>query len=228
MSKKFIHLCAMCGKDFEDNKRTSYKCPECEAKLALLKKVEMLDKAEKKLLNKPLNYLIKRPIDLSKEVQAIKKRVLDGKDRFSSIQEAMVAIQLERKGIVYESQKKINGRKVDFFLPELKVVLEIDGSLYHTDEDKEFLRDRQIMQSLDNDFQMVHIEADSVPRLTWNLGDALNYILGERKACKIYRDCSWDENLLEEFRSMEIYLAQKEWQKKYVNKAISRANQTIG
>ena len=48
-------------------------------------------------------------------------RILEKTDSFSSLQEVMVAIQLEKQGIEYETQKEINGKKVDFFLPDLKI-----------------------------------------------------------------------------------------------------------
>lgn len=35
MSKQFIHICAMCGSDYENNTSKSYKCPNCEQKLAI-------------------------------------------------------------------------------------------------------------------------------------------------------------------------------------------------
>ena len=206
MSKQFIHICVMCGKDYENNTRKSYKCPQCEQKLIIVKKFEMIDKAENKLTRVSGKQRMKKNIDLSKEVQEIRKRIASKIDRFSSLQEAMVAIQLEKQNIKYESQKEINGKIVDFLLPELKIILEIDGELYHTDENKEFLRDRQIMRGIGEEYEIVHIEADSVPRYTWNLKESLAYIVEERKEQGIFRDSRCDTYFLEQFRNMEIYL----------------------
>lgn len=206
MSKQFIHICVMCGKDYEDNTRGSYKCPECEKKLALVKKLEMLNKAENKLTRISGKHRMKNGIDVSKEICLVRKRVMNGIDKFSSLQEAMVAIQLEKQNIKYESQKEINGKTVDFLLPELKIILEIDGELYHTDENQEFLRDRQIMRGIGEKYEIVHIEADSVPRYTWNLKESLVYIVEERKEQRIFRDSRCDTYFLEQFRNMEIYL----------------------
>lgn len=158
MSKQFIHICVMCGKDYENNTRISYKCSKCEQKLALVKKLEMVDKAEYKLTRVPGKKRMKNGNDLFKEICSVRKRIANGIDKFSSLQETMVAIQLEKQNIKYESQKEINGKKVDFFLPELKIILEIDGELYHTDENKEFLRDRQIMKGIGEEYEIVHID----------------------------------------------------------------------
>lgn len=206
MSKQFIHICVMCGKDYENNTRTSYKCPQCEQKLVFVKKLEMIDKAENKLTMVSGKNRKKRNIDLSNEVQEIRKRIARKIDKFSSMQEAMVAIQLEHQKVKYESQKEISGKKVDFYLPELKIILEIDGELYHKDTDKEFLRDRQIMHEVGEEYEIVHINAESVPRYTWNLKEALPYIVEERKEQEVFRDSRCDEYLLEQFRNMELYL----------------------
>lgn len=220
MSKQFIHICVMCGKDYENNTRISYKCSKCEQKLALVKKLEMVDKAEYKLTRVPGKKRMKNGNDLFKEICSVRKRIANGIDKFSSLQETMVAIQLEKQNIKYESQKEINGKKVDFFLPELKIILEIDGELYHTDENKEFLRDRQIMKGIGEEYEIVHIEADYVPRYTWNLKEALPYIVDQRKEQGIFRDSRYDTCFLEQFRNMELYLKRRN----YDNKGIFISN----
>ena len=221
MSKQFIHICVMCGKDFESNTRGCYKCPQCERKLALVKKLEMVDKAGNKLTRVSGKQRMKNGNDLFKEICSVRKRIANGIDKFSSLQETMVAIQLEKQNIKYESQKEINCKKVDFFLPELKIILEIDGELYHTDENKEFLRDRQIMKGIGEGYEIVHIEADSVPIYTWNLKEALPYIVDQRKEQGIFRDSRYDTYFLEQFRYMELYLKRRN----YDNKGIFISNQ---
>ena len=72
----------MCGKDYEDNTRGSYKCPECEKKLALVKKLEMLNKAENKLTRISGKHRMKNCIDISKEICLVRKRVMNGMKTF--------------------------------------------------------------------------------------------------------------------------------------------------
>lgn len=224
MGKQFIHICVMCGKDYENNKRVSYKCPKCEQKIVFIKKIETLDKAENKLNTVSGKYRAKKNIDLSKEVQNIRKRIISKKDKFSSLQEAMVAIQLEHQKIKYESQKEISGKKVDFYLPDLKIILEIDGEIYHKDTDKEFIRDRQIMHEVGEEYEIVHINAESVPRYTWNLKEALPYIVEQRKEQEVFRDSRCDEYLLEQFRNMELYLRRHG---RNENSRLSKANRAF-
>lgn len=184
----------------------------------------MLDKAERKLIKTPKNCQMQSRIDISREAQIVRKRIASNIDKFFSLQEVMVAIQLEHQKITYETQKEIKGRKVDFFLPDKKIILEIDGGLYHTDENKEFLRDRKIMQGVGGDYEIVHIEAESVPRYTWNLKEALEFIIDQRKEYGVFRDSRWDEYLLEQFRNMELFIGRRE---RHDNKGIFITNKQI-
>ena len=206
MNKHFIHICVMCGEDFENNIESSYKCPKCEEKLMLIKKLEMIDKAERKLTMISGRNRMRKNIDLSLEIKTVRNKVISGKNKFSSLPEAIVAIQLEHQKINYETQKEIGGKRVDFYLPDLKIILEIDGELYHKDDDEVFLRDRKIMRIIGEKWEIIHINSDYVPRYTWNLKEALPFIISERNEQQIFRDSRLDDYFLEKFRNMELYL----------------------
>lgn len=201
------HICLVCGEEFESGKTNAYSCDIGESKIRLIKKMEMVDKAQRELekrTGRTKSFKPKR--DMSRYAKPVKERVMNGIDNFSSMPEAVAAIQMERIGLKYETQKDIAGKKADFVMPEIKIILEIDGELYHTDEDKSFLRDRQIMAAVGEEWEIVHINAESVPRYTWNLKEALPYIVEERKEQKVFRDSRCDEYFLEQFRNMELYL----------------------
>ena len=141
----------------------------------------MVDKAQRELekrTGKMKSFKPKR--DMSKYVKPVKERVMNGIDNFSSMPEVVVAIQMERIGLKYETQKDIAGKKADFVIPEIKIILEIDGELYHTDEDKSFLRDRQIMAVVGEEWEIVHIHTEEVPMYTWNLREALPFVVTQR------------------------------------------------
>lgn len=201
------HICLICGEEFESGKTNAYSCDIGESKIRLIKKMEMVDKAQRELEKRTGRMKSFKPKrDMSRYAKPVKERVMNGIDNFSSMPEAVAAIQMERIGLKYETQKDIAGKKADFVMPEIKIILEIDGELYHTDEDKSFLRDRQIMAAVGEEWEIVHINAESVPRYTWNLKEALPYIVEERKEQKVFRDSRCDEYFLEQFRNMELYL----------------------
>ena len=196
MKKQYIKICYICGKEFESGSIKKYSCKECDENVRLVKKLKMLDKAEYSLTHIIGKNGIKFNINISKEVDIIKKRVESGIDNFSSKPEAIVALQLERRGIRYESQKSIGGKNVDFYLPNMKIVLEIDGELYHTDENEKFIRDRAIMRALGEKYEIVHIEASLVPSFTWKLDIAIPMLVSWRNEKYRFRDSTRDSEFL--------------------------------
>lgn len=205
------HTCLICGEEFENGKTNVYRCDKCESKIRMAKKIEMVDKAQnllEKRTGKMRSY--KPKLDMSKYAKIVKKRVADGIDNFGSIPETAAGIQMERIGLKYETQKEIAGRKVDFVIPEIKIILEIDGELYHADENKTFLRDRQIMSAVGEKWEIVHIQAQQIPKYTWNLREALPHVVMQRNYKFGFRITTGDWYLLEEFRDLEFYLKRRE------------------
>lgn len=201
------HTCLICGAEFESGKTNAYSCDKCESKIRLIKKMEMIDKAQKELekrTGKMKSFKPKR--DMSRYVKLVKERVMNGIDNFSSMPEAVVAIQMERTGLKYETQKDIAGKKADFVIPEIKIILEIDGELYHTDEDKSFLRDRQIMAVVGEEWEIVHIHTKEVPMYTWNLRESLPFVVAQRNDKFAFRNSMYDSQFLEQFRDLELHL----------------------
>ena len=201
------HACLICGKEFESGKTNVYACDECERKIKLIKKMEMVDKAQKELeKQKCRTRNLKSKLDMYAYANSVKERVVNGIDSLSSMPEAVVAIQMDRIKLKYRTQVDIAGKKVDFVIPEIKIILEIDGELYHTDENKAFLRDRQIMNSVGEEWEIVHINAQEVPLYTWNLRESLPFVVSERNTKFFFRNSAHDSDYLEQFRDLELYL----------------------
>lgn len=201
------HICVICGNEFESGKLEVYSCEKCQERKRFVKKLEMVDKARKLLERRKGKMKAYKPkLDMSKYAEKVKERVINGIDNFSSVPEATVAIQMERIKLKYETQKDIAGKKVDFIIPEIKIILEIDGELYHADVDKAFLRDRQIMAAIGEEWEIVHINADEVPLYTWNLREALPFVATERNTKFSFRNSLHDSDYLEQFRDLELHL----------------------
>lgn len=213
--------CVICNNAFMQNKN-KYYCDECDKKIKIVKSLEMVDKAEKLINKKPRNLRrIIDTVDVSENVELIKERIINGVDKFSSVPEVAVAIQMQKIGLYYETQKEIDGKKVDFYLPTIKIILEIDGEIYHSEENKKFIRDRQIMSALGEKWEIVHISSSDVPRYTWNLKEALPFVVLERNEKFRFRDSRMDSDFLHDFKYLEFYLKERG---KNDNKNIFRSN----
>ena len=114
---------------------------------------------KEKRLKKALNR-ISKVADLKNYEEAIAK-VRNGfnrKNYYQSTEEIMVALELLRRGYTIYHQKEIAKFHVDFFIPELSVVLEVDGEPFHAlNKSKSDMRDYLIKSSLGSSYKVVHI-----------------------------------------------------------------------
>lgn len=166
--------CEICGGTLfktEYSRKRQYICDRCKKKIKALTEVDIVALTSKQ------DAIEKRESRFAKAVERIKKQVEDfdsykssikvastRMDRYGSIPEAMAAIELLKNKYKIIPQQKIGNTRVDFCLPDNKLVIEIDGSLYHTDMNKEIRRDANIKYCLGQDWTILHYPADKVSR----------------------------------------------------------------
>lgn len=166
--------CAICGlpvksRTFSVNR--AYRCKVCKNDLA--KKRKAINKAEKeqadRLLASELGVDVKhmRRFDkgaakfgkaYAKNVETARKAIED----YDSVPEVVACIELLHTGTRVIVHQPVGDFTVDFCLPVEKLAVEIDGSLYHKDENKKYMRDYAIKYMLGDGWEVRHIPADSV------------------------------------------------------------------
>lgn len=92
-----------------------------------------------------------------------------GTERYGSIPEVLVAIELIRLGYKFIPQQKVGKYRVDFYIPEDKFVIEVDGSVYHRNITKGD-REATIQFSLGLDVKIIHISAELIRKDIRKLG----------------------------------------------------------
>lgn len=102
-------------------------------------------------------------------------------DKFDSVPEVVACIELLHIGTKVIIHQKVGNFTVDFCLPDEKVVIEIDGSLYHNDVCKEQVRDHAITYMLDGDWEIRHIPADPVMKNHAAFGQGMKRMLNARR-----------------------------------------------
>ena len=85
-------------------------------------------------------------------------------DKFESIPEVIACISLLHIGARVIAHQKVGCYTVDFCLPDEKTVIEIDGSLYHNNAEKEFIRDLVLKNMLGDGWEVCHVPADAVAK----------------------------------------------------------------
>lgn len=102
-------------------------------------------------------------------------------DKFDSVPEVVACIELVYIGARFIVHQKVGDFTVDFCLPKEKVVIEIDGSLYHADADSEAMRDYAIKNMLGDGWIVRHIPSDAVMRNHTVFGTAMKRMLNNRR-----------------------------------------------
>lgn len=190
--------CILCQNEITKGARHLYYCADCQDKMKRVKKMETLDKAKSELMQRRKNkYHKDKMLKIERSAENVRERIILGKDNFDSKKEVMIAIQLEHNGAPYESQKHIGDYRVDFVIPSLKVILEIDGTTFHQNEDASFLRDRRIMNCVGEKWEIVHISDYAIPRMTWKIDTMLPMIIAQRDENHRFRDTRSDTDFLE-------------------------------
>lgn len=114
---------------------------------------------KEKRLKKALSR-ISKVADLKHYEEAITKvrKGFNIENYYQSTEEIMAALELLRRGYVIYHQKEIADFHVDFLIPELSVVLEVDGEPFHAiNKAKSDMRDYLIESILGSDYRVVHM-----------------------------------------------------------------------
>lgn len=203
--------CMMCGTmhvESAENKRF-YMCEECRIKMKKVKQLQMLDNAIsllKKGGTSPYWSKTKHNGYYDEQYMSLFKNILDN-TIFDSKYEIIMAIIFEKNNVLYELHKRFGKRIVDFALPDLKIIVEVDGILYHQNESEEFLREREIMRACGEDWEIIRIPEIDIPMfVVEDIENALLYVLSQREEQKRFRDTRSDSEFLREFAQMQRYL----------------------
>lgn len=158
--------CKMCDKDVKSwnySSKLQYTCKECKLEMKLADKKDRIDNnresKERKLTNAIGRIKTKACIDKYEKAITIVESKLHTDGWFQSTEEIMAALELLKNGIGFNHQVKIGKYKADFVIKSEKIVLEIDGTLYHTKETvkREIIRDDIIVLSLGFDWDVIRI-----------------------------------------------------------------------
>lgn len=199
----YFPKCHICGEEvfsYSYNREETYLCKKCKAKKAERKALENLFRVVSKNEN-PKSYEAQER-KFKRAVVRIKKckdydefdyerafaKVHDKIHRhgwFDSTEEVMTAIELEKYGMNYRHQVRFGSNyKADFVLDDEKIVLEIDGRLFHSGEEKlekDIVRDNLIILALGLDWEVIRITDDYINENISQLVPALEQIKEERK-----------------------------------------------
>lgn len=154
--------CAKCGamiKSWSYDEDKEYICKECR-KEPLKEQFNEL-KSEMQLQN-AIKFIKKYDKKLEKYghgIDVITQNIKNG-DIYKSKDEVIFAVILGNYNINFKNNEKIDKYEVDFMLCKEKLIIEIDGSMYHSRsrEYKDHERDRSILDLLGREWRIIRIK----------------------------------------------------------------------
>jgi very-short-patch-repair endonuclease len=148
-------------------------CIRCKTLRDKRKRKQKLDMLE--------NVKTKEEIRFEKAVMEIKKQVYNFNEytkpieiartaqlKYDSIPEVMVAIELLRLRYQIIPQQKIGQYKADFVIPKQKLIIEVDGEIYHKEIDMD--REGEIQLRMGLDWRIIHVPAEKIRKRIQRLG----------------------------------------------------------
>lgn len=162
----FLIPCEVCGriiKRYSYSRKRTYICDYCKG--VIKKKIaptipDTETKAERRF-SKAVDRIREQVRNFGKYERAIeiaRKRV----EKYGSIPEAMMAIGLIQAKFAITPQQNIGKYNVDFLVPRHKAIVEVDGSIYHSNKDREEKRDLYLRTALGFDWIVIHVPAERI------------------------------------------------------------------
>lgn len=190
---KYYPHCCVCDNEmmvFRYDSKIQYTCKECKLVDSLSDKMGRVEESkpikEKKLANAVKR--IERMYGTSGYGDAINavQESLHTDGWYQSTEEIMVAIELHRRNIPFQHQVKMGRYRVDFMLPEHKIILEVDGGIFHAGEQrkKDQLRDDLIVIALGAEWEVIRISDEMININVSRLVPAITRVHKRRKELK--------------------------------------------
>ncbi len=159
----YFPKCHLCGNEVQAksyNEKRQYTCNRCKGITKELKNEERVYKKEIRFA-RALDRLEDMVGDLTPYERAINlvKVNLHRPGWFASTEEILMAFELIKNKVKVIHNQKIKRYRADFVLPDLKIVLEVDGEKYHNSStrEREGVRDGEIILMLGLDWRIVRV-----------------------------------------------------------------------
>ena len=158
LSLKRTYMCEYCKKA----KKKKWQAIEKELSERIFDEITVQTKAEIKF-DKAVQKMFEKRGDkekYSKAIRLAKTRC----ELYGSIPEIFVAIELLYQGYKIIPQQKVAKYRLDFVIPDKRVVIEVDGKIFHSDQAKEAEKDFVVKNNLGAGWRILHIPTDYITK----------------------------------------------------------------
>lgn len=138
---------------------------------------------KREMFRKACNTLENQNVDMYKykdAIEAVEEKVAESPDKFDSSYEMLTAIILVYNCIYSKMQYRIGDYQVDFFLPDDKVILEIDGDRHAHRKGYDSVRDEYIKRTLGKPWEIIRIPTSLLDKHANRIPEAIQRVLDYR------------------------------------------------
>ena len=140
-----------------------FYCADCYEEIEAQRAADLTEYVRLKhkiMFERAVRQLERQRIDMyeyKEAVDAVEEFFKEKPEKFESSDEIIAAIVLTHDRVKMKWQYKIGNHRVDCYLPELKIVLEIDGHLHQYHKQRDSKRDIEIKEELGKGWEVVRI-----------------------------------------------------------------------
>lgn len=166
-------------------------CDECSAALVKQDKEEreLYVKLKKREMFKKACDLLERQntkmYEYKDAIDVVREHIEEHPDKFDSSYEVLAAIILVHNRIYAKMQYKVGRYQVDFLLPELLVVLEIDGERHKHKKEYDTKRDVYLQSVLGDGWDIIRIPTEHLDKNAKKLPEAIDKVISYRQTGKV-------------------------------------------
>jgi len=193
-SKKIV--CWNCNKVIPENeidqeafypfgRRYCSKCNEIITKQEEEERKQYILLKKKEMYKKALHILEMQNLkmyDYKEAAEVVRDKLLNDPDKFDSSYEVLTAIILVKNHIYSKLQYKIGKYQVDFLLPEIGVVLEIDGERHKFRKLYDNNRDIDIRSALGPGWDIIRLKTTYLDQHAERIPEAINAVIEYRES----------------------------------------------
>jgi very-short-patch-repair endonuclease len=111
--------------------------------------------------------------NIKREVQAVQKHSADSPESYKSSQEMVTAIIMLKAGYDFELNYKIGKYIVDMYLPDLKLIVEVDGERHDNRHLQDSKRDIELRRMLGDEWEVIRIPTQYIEQNPGRIPDAV-------------------------------------------------------
>jgi very-short-patch-repair endonuclease len=141
-----------------------------------LKTQIMFERAIRLLENTGINMT-----DIKREAQAVQKHSVDSPESYKSSQEMVTAVIMLKAGYDFELNYKIGKYIVDMYLPDLKLIVEVDGERHDNRKLQDSKRDTELRRMLGDEWEVIRIPTQYIEQNTAKIPEAVTALAKQKR-----------------------------------------------